>query len=76
MLCKPTSTLPIPVGERMILLFAPAALIVILPDGAVMFAVFTLPSNASPVTLAFALFKKLFAVTLPLDNMLPEVVLI
>ena len=76
MLCKPTSTLPTPVGERIMLLFAPAALIVIVPDGAVMFAVVTLPSNASPVTLAFALFKKRFAVMLPFDNILPVVVLI
>ena len=76
MLCNPTSTLPTPLGESIILLFAPAALIVIVPVGAVIFDVLTLPSTASPVTLAFALFKKRFAVMLPFDNILPVVVLI
>ena len=65
-----------PVGARIILLSDPAALIVILPDGAVIFEVNTLPRFASPVTLAFALFKKRFAVMLPFDSMLPVVVLI
>ena len=75
-LCDATSTVPLPVGTRLIFSSDPAALIVILPVGAMIFAVLTLPSNASPVTLAFALFKKRFAEMLPLDNILPDVVLI
>ena len=58
-----------PVGTRIMFSFVPAALIVMLPVGATIVAVFTLPSNASPDTFALDALTKPLAITLPLAVM-------